>query len=244
MPVDFPSNVTEKFKIIRDLNECAKMDLAFINQKRNPGDVQHQVLFICLVRVVKYFDAYLMLAEKGYGEPAAALLRSIYEASLWMRWSLISMENAETYFDGSKGEALRMLKSFFDRGLAKLTGIADQKRVEQTLGIRLKSYRLPKWAKLAEESGLADLHALIYPMLSGMSHGSMLFLGERVLDDKSVSPIPDEKNVEPFISIANNILRDCHLVCRQWIVHGELHPIPDVRRLLSDSWGETNSGPS
>lgn len=244
MHVDSHGSVSEKFVAIRDLNECAKRDLALIDQKRNPADVQHQVLFISLVRVVKYFDAYLMLAEKGYGEPAAALLRSIYEADIWMRWSLISRENAETYFNGSKDEALRMLESLLSRGFPQLAGMTDQARVRQLLGDRLKSHALPRWTKLARECGLEDLHALIYPMLSGMSHGNMLFLGERLHDGKLVSPTPDEKNVEPFIPIANNILRDCYLVCRRWIVDRELHPVPDVRRLLVHSCEEEDCCPS
>jgi hypothetical protein len=235
MSFTLPNEVINKLNQLQDLNNSGRSTLTTINQKRNPNDVQHQVLFVSLVRVLKYFDGYLILAKGGYGEPAACVLRSVYEASLWMRWSLINKENAQKYFDGSKGEALRMAEKVFSRGLAQLRGAPDQEEARQLIKSSIKSLKLPPWEDLARDCGQYDLHVLIYPMLSAMSHGSMLFLGERVLDDKSVSKVADEKNIEPFIPIANNVLRDCIFVCHEWIVNGRLHPVPDIRKLMTQN---------
>ncbi|MCK9209730.1 MAG: DUF5677 domain-containing protein [Ignavibacteriaceae bacterium] len=228
-----PDNLLGKLCTLKDLNDAVKKDLILINEIRNASDIQHQVLFINLVRVLKYFDSYLLLVQKGYGEPAAALLRSIYEANIWMRWSLVKPENAQLYFDGSKGDALRMIEKLLSRNLAKLSNAPDPEIVREQLRNKLKEWRLPRWDDMAVECGMGDIHAYVYPFLSAMSHGSWLFIGERLLDDKSVSPLPDEKNIEPFIPIANNILRDCYLLCDKWIRNKKLHPLPDFRNLMT-----------
>lgn len=235
MTFTLPDRLALKFAQLRELNDSVRASLPTINEKRNANDIRHQVVFISLVRVIKYFDAYLLLAENGYGEPAASLLRSIYEASLWMRWSVISDGNAQRYFDASKGEALRWGDKLFNRGLAQLANAPDQEEAKRLVKSSLKSFRLPTWEELAKDTGLADLHAVIYPMLSAMSHGSMLFLGERILGDKSVSPEPDEMNIELFIPIANNVLLDCSRVCHDWIVNGRLRPVSDIRKLMTRS---------
>jgi len=76
-------------------NIYIKAEITAIERALDRKDNMHQALFIDLVRVIKFFDAYLLLVRNGYGEPAACLIRSIYETDLWMRWSLISRENAE-----------------------------------------------------------------------------------------------------------------------------------------------------
>jgi len=210
----------------------ARNNLNRINDKRNATDVQHQVLFISLVRTIKYFEAYLQLARSGFGEPAAALLRSIYEASLWMRWSLQSKQNAEIYFGASKGEAIRMLKKLLNRGLIQLNKYPEEKVAREMLNSHLKAVKLPSWDELARQSGLEDLHALIYPQLSAMSHGSLLFIGGR---NNIISPVADSENILSFIPVANNIFRDCYILCEEWILHGRLHPVPDFRKLMAQS---------
>lgn len=222
--------LTDELDALSTLCEEARKSLPRINEKRNPDDVQHQVLFISLVRVIKYFDAYLQLARTGYGEPAASLVRSVYEASLWMRWCLKSKENAETYFNASKGEAIRMINKLLSLKLKRLTDFPDNTVAQEMLSSRLKTLRLPSWDKLARETGLEGLHALVYPMLSAMSHGTLLFMGER---NKNVSPTPDSENILPFIPVAHNVFRDCCLVCEQWILNGAYHPVPDVSKLMA-----------
>jgi len=227
-----PKEICEDLKNLREMNDDIKNRLDYLKEKTNKQDLQHQVLLISLARVVKYFDAYLGLAEKGFGEPAACMLRSIYEASLWMRWSLEKHENAEVYFNSSKAEAIRMVGKIVSKGLAQLKNAPDPELVKQLLKTEVKKYKLPSWDKLAKETGLDDFHTLVYPMLSAMSHGTMMFLGER-LEKLEVSPYPDEINIKPFINIASILLIDCHGVCEDWIINGQLHPVPDYRKLMT-----------
>jgi len=227
-----PNEISDELVKLQKMNEDIKNNLNMISEKRNKKDVQHQVLFISLVRVVKYFDAYLLLARNGYGEPAVCLLRSIFEASLWMRWSLKKYENAEIYFNASKAEAIRMLEITISKNLGRIKDTPDPELVRQLLKSKIKEYKLPGWHKMANDTDLGDLYAMIYPLLSAMSHGTMMFLGERV-KNMEVSPEADQKNIKPFIAIAHNLLRDCYLVCRQWIINGKLRPVPDFRKLMT-----------
>jgi len=228
-----PEHLSEKLRLLNELCDAAKTNLIRINETHNANDVQHQVLVINLVRVLKYFDSYLLLVKSGYGEPAAVLLRSIYEANVWMRWSLVKPYNAQLYFDGSKGEALRIAEKWFSKNLATLNNAPDPDIMRERLRNKQKEWRLPRWDEMASECGMGDIHALVYPFLSAMSHGSWLFMGERILENKTVSPFPDEKNIEPFIAIASNTLRDCYLVCEEWIIHNRLRPLPDYRSLMT-----------
>ena len=232
MTFELPKKISDRLDEVARLCEDANKALPMINNTRNSHDVQHQVLFILLVRAIKYLDAYLFLARAGYGEPAISLVRSIYEASLWMRWSSKSKSNAEKYFDASKGESIRMANKLVSRNLARFTGPGNQKDFQEMLQDELAKTKFPTWEQLAAEVGQQDLHALIYPLLSAMSHGTLMSMGERLVKDKTLSPGPDSDNILPYISIANNVFNDCYLVCGEWVVNGKLRPVPDTRKLM------------
>lgn len=70
----------------------------------------------------------------------------------------------------------------------------------------LKAVEMPRWDELARESPLSDLHALIYPLFSGMSHGNMLSMGERIFEDRGISPLADEKNIELSVSDTRKLM--------------------------------------
>jgi len=226
-----PCEINEKLDELERMKDNAKNDLYLLKEKRNPNDIQHQVLFICLIRVVKYFESYLLLAKSGYGEPAACILRSVFEALIWMRWSLIEYKNAEIYFNSSKSEAIRMTEKILSKNLAKIKNAPDPDKVKRLLKDIVKQYKFPDWEKMAKDSGLGDLYTLIYPVLSAMSHGSMMFFGSR-LEKRELSPEPDCDNIIEFIPIANNVFRDCYLVSEEWILNGKRHPVPDYRKLM------------
>jgi Family of unknown function (DUF5677) len=199
--------------------------------KRDPTDLQHQILLLQLFRVIKYFDAYLMLAKNGYGEPAVNLLRSVFESSLWMRWIIINEDNANKYFNASKGEAIRIMQKLIGRGLATIKNSPDPELTKKMLNDEARNNILPKWEQISDETGMKDMYVLIYKFLSAMSHGSLLFLGERIIN-KTLSPNSDYDNIESFIAIANNLLRDCFLVSKIWIVEKKIRPAPNVKELI------------
>ncbi len=219
----------EKIKTLKKLNDNVKQDYKMLLQKINPTDIQHQVLIINLSRVIKFFDAYLLLAENGYGEPAATLIRSIYDASVWMRWSLIKTENAQKYLDSGKSEALRIAKRLEGRGIVKIKKIGRQKNAAIE---SIRSNKFKYWEIMAKEAGLEDWHKLIYGWLSSMSHGNTLAFGDQPINEP-ISFEPSDKNIKIFFPIAKHLLLDCMLVCLEWILNNQLHPvssIPNVRK--------------
>ena len=223
--------VLMKVEQLELLFKDARHNYDYLLSIRTPSDLQHQILLLSLARVLKYFDAYLLLAKNGYGEPGITLLRSIFEASLWMRWILISKTNAEKYYDSSKGEAIRIAQKNIGRVLAKIENAPDPEILKKMLDDEARKNILPKWEDIAKDTGMMDLYVLVYKMMSAMSHGTFLFLGERFMDQK-VSPDPDHKNIAPFYEIANNLLRDCCIVAEMWIEEKTIREVPNVKKLL------------
>lgn len=197
-------------------------------QKYDKNKASHQILLIQLYRVCKYFDSYLILINEGYGEPAANLIRSIFEAMLWMRWIVIDEENARKYFDFSKGEMARIILSNIGAGNIKPLNIPDPKGFQTLLKDESKNNRLPQWVDLAKETSLMNYYNLFYKMLSAVAHGSYLSNGERLII-KSISPEPDELNIIPYVPLANNFVRDCMLVAKYWILEGRIREVPLIK---------------
>lgn len=228
---------SSKEEVLRKVDELEKLfndvrnNYDYLVSKREANNLQHQILLLSLSRAIKYFNAYLLLAKNGFGEPGINLLRSLFEASLWMRWIIISKENAERYYNASKGEAIRISQKLFGRGLAKIVNAPDPDLIRKMLEDEAKKNTLPKWEDLAKETGMMDLYALIYKMMSAMSHGTFLFLGERFMDQR-ITPDPDYKNIEPYYEVANNLLRDCYLVAEIWIEENKIRDVPNVKELL------------
>jgi hypothetical protein len=223
--------ILKQLEDLEKLSDDAKHNYDYLISKRNPKDLQHQILLLSLSRACKYFDGYLMLAKNGYGEPAVNLLRSIFEASLWMRWILISKENAKKYYNSSKGEAIRIAQKNIGRGLAKIKNAPDPGLMKKMLDDEARKNILPRWEDLANETGMMDMYVLVYKFMAAMCHGTFLFLGERFMNQR-VSPDPDFKNIEPFIPIANNLLRDCVLVAEMWIEENKIREAPNVKELV------------
>jgi len=220
-----------KVEHLENLFKDVRHNYDYLVSKRKPDDLQHQILLLSLSRIIKYFDAYLLLSKNGFGEPGITLLRSLFEASLWMRWILISKENAQKYFDSSKGEAIRIAQRNYGRGLLKIENAPEPEIIKKMLEDEAKKYILPKWEDITKDTGMMDLYVLVYKMMSAMSHGTFLFLGEKFMDQR-VSPDPDYKNIEPFYEIANNLLRDCYIVAEMWIEENKIREVPNVKELL------------
>jgi|GEM_PF-1831776 len=227
----YKEEILKQLENLEKLSKEAKYDYDYLIQKRNQKDLQHQILLLSLSRVCKYFDAYLMLAKNGYGEPAINLLRSIFEASLWMRWIIISKENAEKYYNSSKGEAIRIAQKNIERDLAKIKNAPDPELFKKLLDDEARKIILPRWQDLANETGMMDTYVLVYKYMAAMCHGTFLFLGERFMNQR-VSPNPDFKNIESFIPFANNLLRDCVLVAKIWIVENKIRDTPNVKEFI------------
>jgi hypothetical protein len=224
-------DILQQLDLLDKLSSDAKHNYSYLVSKRKPDNLQHQILLILLARVCKYLDAYLLLTKNGYGEPSINLLRSIIESSLWMRWIVIKEENAIRYCNSSKGESIKIAQKSIGRGLAKIKNVPDPSLIKKMLKDEIKKNTLPNWEKLAQDTGMMDYYVLFYKFISATTHGNLLAFGEALID-KNISPDPDYRNIEPYISLANNMLRDCLLVAQLWIEEGKIREVPDLQKLL------------
>ncbi|KAF0148409.1 MAG: hypothetical protein FD143_2872 [Ignavibacteria bacterium] len=213
---------------LENLSEEVKHEYNVLLTKYDTNDLQHKILLMLLARVCKYFDAYLLLIKEGYGEPGSNLIRSIFESILWMRWIIISEDNAQKYFDLSKGELIRIALTNIGNGYFKPKNVPDTEAFKSLLKDESQNYKLPNWTELAKTTNMMKHYNLFYKYLATISHGTFMFLGERIVDLK-ISPDPDDKNILPFIVLANNFTRDCMLVTKIWILENKIREIPLIK---------------
>lgn len=221
------TEIQQQLEIFKSMSLNSKESAEQLNKIYDKNNIQQTVLLISLVRVIKYFDAYIILVENGYGEPASDLIRSMYHTLLWMRWSLISKENAEIYFNTGGEDLKRMLNKSINRGIINIEGAEDPKKVLETLYERTKNINKPRVQQQADETGYSDTHMIIYTTLAGISHGSINLLK----DNKTISYMPDDENIEPFFVIANNFFIDCTIVAEQYFKQGTIRPVPNILEL-------------
>lgn len=226
--VNHSSDFYKVFEELQILHEELKHVYDDLINKHNRDNLSHKILLILLARVCKYFSSYLILIKEGFGEPASNLIRSIFESSLWMRWILLDNSNAQKYFDLSKGEASRLASSNIGTGYFKIKNAPDPDAFKSLLEDESKNNKTPQWVDLAKETKMTLHYKLFYKPLSVMSHGTMMFLGERLVD-KEIGPDPDDKNILPFFSLANNFTRDYMLVSKYWILEGKIREVPEIK---------------
>lgn len=219
----------EKIQDLEKLHSYFYQNSIKIIESRNPNSIQHQLLFISMVRIIKYIDSYLILVKKGYGEPANCILRSIFEGILWMRWSVMSRENAMIYFDSGKTELNNMVVNLIHEGL--IPCIYDKEELKTKIKKRYINVSFPSWKKMARDVGLINFYKTVYPMLSAMSHGSYIFFGERI-NEKKLSTEPDNKNILPFLGIANILYTDAFKLLEQFILENKIYPLTEYEYFL------------
>mgnify|MGYP006872493347 FL=1 len=168
-----------------------------------------------LSKTLKDFEAYVLLIDRRLGEPAAKLLRSMYHSYLWMRWILID-DNVSHYMKSSEYASLKMVRGISGRGLVDFGSLENSEEVKTKLNQEAEKISFPSPERMANETNCNDLHALIYPGLSAMDHGNMMFMGER-LNDKQISISPDELNIIPFFFPASLLFEESTLLCKVWI---------------------------
>ena len=232
MPYTIPPDIEKQLNELKELVKKIKSELPRVEQQRIKNNHQHAALLLNIHRAIKYTDAYILLAWDGYGEPAACLLRSIFDANIQIRWFIKDYENAIKYFAAGQGGFIRSAEKIRSKGLLgkKKRENVDNREVKEALNSVLKVNKFRKWEDMAKDVGLDDLFASIYPVLSAMCHGNYMFLYERLSTEKiEFNYEPDEKNIRIFVFFAYDILKDCYLVCREWIVNGKEHPVPDYK---------------
>jgi len=219
--------IEDQLSQFKTMSNTAKSSIEYLNSIRDNKNIQHTVLIVSLARVIRYFDAYIELVEKGYVEPSATLLRSIYDTLLWMRWSLLSNKNAEIYYNIFRQELKKTLNKLMSKIIINLNNAPNQEEAKRILKEETTKITMPKLSDMAVDVGYGDFHALTYTTLSAMSHGSFISFDE----NKQFSYVPDGKDIEKFFELANNLFRDCSFVCVQFIKEGTIREVPDILKL-------------
>ncbi len=214
----------EQFK---KMSYSAKKTIELLNTKYDKTNVQHTVLMVSLARAIQYFDAYLDLVEKGFVEPSATLLRSIYHTLIWMRWSVLNMNNANIYFNIGLEEMKKMLKALQSRDILDFKNAPDPEKVKRLLKEITDKIDMPHISDMVKDIGYGDTHAMIYPTLAAISHGSLMLVN----NNKKFSYIPEGTDIEKYFEVANNLFRDCVLVCEEFIKDGTIRKVPDIKKL-------------
>jgi hypothetical protein len=222
-------------ELLRDLkkfNQEVKDNYDRLVNNYDIDNLQNKAVVICLSKVCKDVDAYIILGELGYGEQSAIIIRSMFETTLWMRWVLISERNTKIFYDTPKVETKKMFNKIYGRDLVKLKNAPDPELIKKFLKEDLKHIIVPTTDDLAKDTNMEDLKALIYPQLSALSHGGYASHGEYIVK-KTISPKPDYLNIIPFIPVVNNLLNDANLVAVNWLLYKKIYVMPDIRESLS-----------
>lgn len=214
--------IDNKVAEIKSNLAISRKNFLSLSIKCDPNDSKDKILLMLWSKVIKDLDAFTLLIDSGLGESGAKLLRSVYHSYLWMRWILIG-DNVVTYQKASEYSAIQMMRAIFQHGLASFDTAIKPDEVKNKLKQEIKKESFPRIEKMAVDTKVEKLHALIYPMLSAIDHGNMMFMGER-LESKIVSIFPDELNIIPFFYPANLLLEESALLCKEWIENDTIRP--------------------
>ena len=119
-----------------------------------------------------------------------------------------------------------MMEKMISKGIANINVQDEEIRatMREMIKSEIKKHKYPSFEQMANECGLGNHFAFFYHMLSSMSHGNFMSIGERH-KTLEFSCDQDERNISSFIIIAELVQDDCYGLCREWIVNGNLHPI-------------------
>ncbi len=156
------------------------------------------------------------------------MLRCIYETYLWTRWILIDPKNAQQYWDIGKREAARLTGKMVGQYEIKIRDFPKDSHVRQAYSDRqAKSIDLPDPSRLAATVGVQRLHDAVYPLLSWMTHGNILSLGEGMLASTNGQSVPtgaSELNVMLFDVMAARVGEACVEILETWSERHEVAP--------------------
>lgn len=201
---------------------------------RNPKDLRDQALMVQACRFIKFLESYLVIARLGHPEPAGALLRSLYEATVWARWVVSTPERAQRYFDAGKADVAKTVMRLVGQGLASVRNAPEPEVFKQMLKADIKANKLPSTDEMAKDIGLSDLHALVYGPLSSAAHGSLLGAGISPHANRVTLEAQPEL-IEPTLALPHNLARHTAILYMTWMKERRLIDPPDVRGLMGQA---------
>jgi len=195
----------------------------------NKNNFQEFLIVILLKRTLKFLNAYLILIRKNLSEPSMAIVRSIFEASLLIRWCLIDQENVKKYLKVGQSSASKMIENLINN---KYYDGDKQKKLEEAYAQSNKDkVSYTQWKEMAKVTGMTEIFNFVYPVLSAMSHGSLMAISAQV-EKSDLSEDVDSINIAASIPLANNFANDCYILCGEWIYNKKIRPAPNLRDLL------------
>ncbi|HEY5534396.1 MAG TPA: DUF5677 domain-containing protein [Ignavibacteria bacterium] len=187
------------------------------------------ILLILFKRVIKFLRAYIILIKNGLSEPSMSIVRSIFETDLLIRWCIKDKDNVKKYFKEGKSSAIIMLDNLTKN---KYFSTEKQKTIEEALNkYNKEKINFTKWKDIAKDTGMLEIFNFVYPVLSAMSHGSLMSISGQV-EEKEISIDSDFVNISASLPLANNFVVDCYTLCGEWMYNKNIRPVPNLLTLL------------
>jgi hypothetical protein len=224
--------ITNKLEILDNLYNESELITEQLLLIYNVNDKRHFIIMVLLKRANRFLRGYINLVRSELSEPGMALVRSIFEANLLIRWCLKDENNAIKYKDEGISEVMRMFKNLSNKNYF------DESK-QRTINITLEKYKdkkdsFTKWKTFAKETGMTDHFNVFYPLLSAMSHGSLMSISGQV-EKKEISGDSDFIVINASINVANNFIRDCFLLCSEWIYNSKIHEVLNLEKLINEA---------
>jgi hypothetical protein len=166
-------------------DELKKIAESMFNQYPNPRDLKESFLLYALTKAYKTQAAILLLSEKGFGQDAGILSRSIFELNITTSYILKDITRIERFFDYDWIMRLRAHNLMSSDTLYSTTlkerdpsGEVLQNVMSQVRNIKIKYPKIERrmsWAdknikEMAEEVGRLDAYKTAYHLQSNLSH--------------------------------------------------------------------------
>jgi hypothetical protein len=178
-----------------------------------------------LKRALRFLRAFIILSRNDLGEPAMAVVRSILEADLLIRWCLADGENVRKYLKEGLSGAYKVIKNLMDKDYYK----GDKQKELVDAFEKMKNYDMnyTQWKKIANITGMNEIFDLTYPVLSAMAHGSLMSVSGQI-ENKDISKDSDPILIDASIPLANTFSSDCRALVAEWIYTKRIIAVPNL----------------
>lgn len=210
---DFAVSMKKQYRLVFQAGDELP-ELANQMFRKFRDDKQHKVLRALSMIVVSDFQALLVLCVNGFGLQAAKIARTMFEASVNIRYLLKFPHEIDNFVDFHQFSN----KLFFDHlvefapeqaALLPAADVQETKEIYERIKSRFPD-RPPAWTKKslltrAKEGGSTVLYWMLYPNLSGMVHGDIRAILTNSNDaTMTVDQPPSTKWIEPALAIGHH----------------------------------------
>lgn len=167
--------------------------VSLITSRRIEGDDTTELVSSCLlVKTINTFEAIIRLCRAGFVSDAKALVRSLLEAVVIMRFIEVDKNNVKVYLDASKHERVKRLRNILSHpeyfeGLIKENDIERLKQLRHEIAAEIDTNKIAKKniREWAETAGMLESYIIAYDLFSEDVHIDPLALERYVIRDES-----------------------------------------------------------